>query len=119
MFNQKICEYIVRNSGSVEAAIIISDCGLPMAWHTRKDTVIEEVSSISSGLLTIARELHLFDTTSNTSMIFETTFGALIIRTIDIDSQLVLCLTDGYSMVSINRLLQKLILNPRHFRHES
>ncbi|MBN1575416.1 MAG: roadblock/LC7 domain-containing protein [Chitinispirillaceae bacterium] len=111
MTDQKTCEYIVTNAGSVEAAIIISGSGLPLAWHTARDTAVDEVSSISAGLLAIARELHLFDTTSNASMIFETAFGAIIIRTIDADSLLVLCLLNGYSFLTINRLLQKVYPN--------
>ncbi|MBN1308247.1 MAG: roadblock/LC7 domain-containing protein [Chitinispirillaceae bacterium] len=97
----------MTNAGSVEAAIIISGSGLPLSWHTCRDTAVDEVSSISAGLLAIARELHLFDTASSASMTFETAFGALVIRTIDADSVLVLCLTEGYSMLSINRLLHK------------
>ena len=93
--DRKTCEYIVTNDGSIEAAIIISDSGLPVAWHTKKESSIDEVASISAGLLGIARELHLFDTTSNASMIFETAFGALV-----------LCLTEGYSLLTINRLLK-------------
>jgi predicted regulator of Ras-like GTPase activity (Roadblock/LC7/MglB family) len=109
--HQKACEYIVANADSVEAAIIISSSGLTLASATRKDNSIDEVSSISTGLLAIARELHLFATTADASMVFETAFGALTIRTIDTDTLLILCLTDGYSFLTINRILQKLFTN--------
>ena len=108
--DQKACAYIVTNAESIEAAIVISSSGLPLAWHTRKESSIDEVSSISAGLLAIARELHLFDTTSNASMVFETAFGALAVRAINADSLLVLCLTEGFSFLTINRLLKKFFL---------
>lgn len=109
--DRTVCEYIVKNAGSIEAAIIISGSGLPLAWHTRKNSSIDEVSSISAGLLAIARELHLFDTTSNASMVFETSFGALAVRAINADSLLVLCCTEGFSFLTINRLLKKFFLH--------
>jgi predicted regulator of Ras-like GTPase activity (Roadblock/LC7/MglB family) len=104
----KECEYIVNNAEAVEAAILLSNSGLPLAWHAQNDQLIDEVASISGGLLAIARELHLFDSASVSSMVFQTTFGALHIRTIDSTTLLVLCLTKGYSFLVINRILQKL-----------
>lgn len=106
--NRQTCEYFVASDPSVEAAIIISGNGFPLAWRTRRDTSVEEVLSVCAGLLATVRELHLFDTSSDSSMVFETDFGALHISTIDADSLLVLCLTEGYSFLKINRCLEKL-----------
>jgi hypothetical protein len=106
--NEKQCEYIVTNAKSVEAAIVINDSGQPVCWYTRKDNIIDEVAAISSSLVSIARNLSLFDTSSDGSMIFETGFGALNIRTIGSGTLLVLCLTEGYSFLTINRILQNL-----------
>ena len=112
--HEKECEYLVKNADAVEAAIIVSTSGLPLAWYTKNDQQIDEITSISGGLLAVARELHLFDTTSVSSMVFQTTFGALHIRTIDTNSLLVLCLTSGYSFLVINRILQQLITDAPH-----
>jgi predicted regulator of Ras-like GTPase activity (Roadblock/LC7/MglB family) len=109
--HKKECEYIVNNAEAVEAAIILNNSGLPIAWYCKNNQIIDEVASISGGLLAIARELYLFDTTSVASMVFQTSFGVLHIRTIDTNSLLVLCLTNGYSFLMINRILQKLITN--------
>ena len=106
--NRQTCEHIVSNDPSVEAAIIISGSGLPLAWHTRAGESVEEVLQVCVGLLSTARELHLFDTASPASMVFETAFGALHMSTIDADSLLILCLTEGYSFLTINRCLEKL-----------
>ena len=107
--HQKICEHIVTSVESVEAAFTLSSNGMPLAWYIRKEPAIDDVASVSAGLLGIARELRLFDTTSNASMVFETAFGAMFIRTIDKETLLVLCLTRGYSFLTINRLLQKVL----------
>lgn len=106
--DEKKCEYIVANVKSVEAAIVINTMGQPLCWYTRKDNVISEVTAISTSLIAIARNLSLFDTSSDGSMIFETGFGALNIRTIGSDSLLILCLTEGYSFLTINRILMNL-----------
>jgi predicted regulator of Ras-like GTPase activity (Roadblock/LC7/MglB family) len=92
----------------VEAAIILSGNGLPLAWHTRKDSSVEEVLAVCTALLAAARELHLFDTSSHASMVFDTAFGALHMSTIDAESLLLLCLTGGYSLLTINSLLERL-----------
>lgn len=111
---QNRCEYILQKIDSIEAALILSDRGLPIEWYTRKDTPIDEIVSLSSNLLGIAKELHLFDTKSEGSMVFETNFGALIIRTLDENSLIVLCVTDGYSLLTINRVLEKVFLSANY-----
>ena len=103
----KECKYIVTNSPAIEAAIVINGKGEALSWYSKKNSPIDEVAAISNNLVTIAHELCLFDTASVASMIFETSFGALNIRTIDTDRLLVLCLTEGYSFLTINRLLKK------------
>jgi|GEM_PF-4086108 len=113
MINHKTCEYIVTNSESIEAAIMMSGSGLALAWHSKKDTPVDEIVSICSGLLGAAGELNLFDTGSDALMMFETAFGALMIRTIDPDSLLVLCLAEGYSVIAVNRLLRQLFYQKR------
>ena len=107
--HQKLCDYIVAGTDSVEAAFTMSSDGLPLSWHLRRDTAIDDVASVSAGLLGIARELRLFDTTADASMVFETAFGAMLIRTINSDTLLVLCLVKGYSFLTINRLLQRVL----------
>ncbi len=109
--HQKLCETIVTEADTVEAAFVLSGNGLPLSWYSRKDTPVDEVASISAGLLGIARELRLFDTESDASMQFETAFGAMHIRTLGEGNLLVLCLLSGYSFLTINRLLQKILVN--------
>jgi predicted regulator of Ras-like GTPase activity (Roadblock/LC7/MglB family) len=105
----KLCEIIVTEADAVEAAFTLSSNGLPLSWYTQRDTAIDEVASMSAGLLGIARELHLFDTRSAGTMVFETAFGAMYLRSVDTDTLLVLCLLQGYSFLTINRLLQKVL----------
>lgn len=107
--HQKECEDLVASSDAIEAAIVLSDNGLPLVWHTRINAPIEEVASMSAGLIAAARELHLFDTETNASMLFETDFGALSIRTLPNATLLVLLLTKGYSFLSIDRTVRKCI----------
>jgi predicted regulator of Ras-like GTPase activity (Roadblock/LC7/MglB family) len=105
----KLCETLVAEADTVEAAFILSSDGLTRTWYTRRDTAVDDVASVSAGLLGIARELDLFDTTSDASMLFETGFGAMYLHTIDRDTLLVLCLLRGYSFLTINRLLQNVL----------
>ncbi|MBN1759314.1 MAG: hypothetical protein JW863_13390 [Chitinispirillaceae bacterium] len=111
MSNQfdSLCETLVTEADSVEAAFTLGSNGMARTWYTRRDTGIDEVASIGAGLLGIARELHLFDTTSDASMLFETAFGAMYVRTIDRETLLVLCLLEGFSFLTINRLLRKVL----------
>lgn len=99
------CKYIVNNIDSVEGAIVISSNGLPLAWYTDKDNPIDQIASLSASLVHTAAELYLFDTTSDASMVFKTTFGALNIRTLSPNTLLILCLTKGFSFLTINRIL--------------
>ena len=105
----KLCEIIVTGAESVEAAFTISTSGLPLSWYSRKGATIDEIASISAGLVGIARELHLFDTKSEAAMTFETEFGAMYLRTLDSESLLVLCLLKGYSFLTIHRLLREVL----------
>lgn len=109
MTHKEICEHIVLNMRSIEAAIIISVDGLPLAWYSMEDTAIDEVTSISAGLLAVARELVLFNRDTDASMVFDTSFGALAIINLDIDSLLALCLTDNNSFPTIHRRIRKLL----------
>ena len=102
------CKYIVNSIDSVEGAIVISNNGLPLAWHTEKDSPIDQIASVSAGLVRNAAELYLFDTASDASMVFKTSFGALNIRTLSSKKLLVLCLTKGFSFLTINRILDTL-----------
>ncbi len=108
--DRNACEYIVKNAESIEAAIVIDGSGQPLAWYSRKESSIDEVSSISAALFAVARELNLFDTSSNASTVFESSFGALALKAIDNDSLLVLCLTEGFSFFTIDRLLKRFFL---------
>ncbi len=107
--NRKDCESIISAVPSVEAAIIMGGNGLPLAWHTRYDVQIDEITSICAGCMSIAGELHLFDPSSNSSMLFETQFGALSIRTIGLDTVLVLCIAGDYSLLTIDRILEGIV----------
>ena len=104
-----LCETIVTRTDSVEAAFTLSANGLPLSWYSRKDSAIDEIASISASLVGIARELHLFDTQSEASMVFETAFGAMYLHTLDNESLLVLCLLKGYSFMTIHRLLREVL----------
>lgn len=107
-----LCKIIVTEEESVESAFTLSANGMPLSWYSRKNTAIDEVASISASLIGIARELHLFDTRSEASMVFETAFGALYLRTLDNESLLVLCLLKGYSFLTIHRQLRKVLNTP-------
>jgi predicted regulator of Ras-like GTPase activity (Roadblock/LC7/MglB family) len=106
--NHNDCKYIVTNIESVEGAIVISNNGLPLAWYTEKDNPIDQIASLSASLVRTAAELYLFDITSNASMVFTTSFGALNIRTLSPSALLVLCLAKGFSFLTINRILDTL-----------
>jgi len=106
--DQKDCKYIVNSIDSVEGAIVISGNGLPIAWYTEKDNPIDQIASISASLVRTAAELYLFDPASDASMVFKTPFGALNIRTLSPNTLLVLCLTKGFSFLTINRILDTL-----------
>lgn len=107
--DRNTCAYIVANTEGVEAAILLSG-GRPLAWHCRREIPITEVASISAGLLSIAQELHLFDPTApEASMHFETKFGALNIRSVRPDTQLVLCLAGSYVTQAIDQIVHRIL----------
>lgn len=106
--NHNDCKFIVTNVESIEGAIVISGNGLPLAWYTEKDNSIDQIASISASLVRTAAELQLFDLTSDASMVFKTSFGALNIRTLSPNALLVLCLAKGFSFLTINRILNTL-----------
>ena len=107
-----LCETIVTGAESVETAFTLSSDGMPLAWYSRKDNAIDEVASVSAGLVGIARELQLFDARSEASMLFETAFGAMYLHTLENESLLVLCMLKGYSFLTIHRLLRKVLTTP-------
>ena len=107
--HKQLCETLVNEVDTVEAAFTLGANGMARTWSTRRDTGIDEVASISAGLLGIAGELHLFDSSSDASMLFETGFGAMYVRTLDRETLLVLCLLEGFSFLTITRLLRKVL----------
>jgi hypothetical protein len=105
---QHQCELIVTSVDFIEVAIILSYNTDPV-WFSRSYKSLDEHISIVQNLITFSNALHLFDNSAGASMTFETTFGALNIRSIDPESVLALFLIDGFSLRTIDLKLKNIL----------
>jgi len=110
--NQEICEQLVTSLHGVEAAIILSAQRVPL-WYSRKTVAMESLLQTIQSVTTIAHEQHLFTAAPGISLTIDTSFGALHIRSIDDNNLLVLCLLRGYSLQTINTILDTTVIT--HF----
>jgi hypothetical protein len=107
---QQQCELIVTTINCSEAAIVFS-FGTDPVWFTRSYKPVDQLIIIAQNLITLSNDLHLFDNSPGASITYETSFGALYIRSVDSESLLILCLIEGYSLPDIEVQLKKLLSN--------
>ncbi len=107
MNNYPFLEKIFNFSHNVESVIILSASGLPIAWKSRENDSIEEITSIAASLFSTGQTYNLLSETKALRLLIKTDHGYMYIMRLPDDTLLLVLLLGQWQERAIEAIINE------------